>query len=84
MNWLASLGAWQVGAEWQHSSARPDASSTQTLAAYNVFALSAAYAISKEWKLQVRGDNLTNQNDTGAYGYNPLGRRVFASINYQQ
>ncbi|HEY5993452.1 MAG TPA: TonB-dependent receptor [Gallionellaceae bacterium] len=78
------LGAWQVGAEWLHSSARHDASSTRTLAAYNVFALSAAYAISKEWKLQVRGDNLTNQNDTSAYGYNPLGRRVFANINYQQ
>ncbi len=78
------LGAWQVGAEWLHSGARKDASNTRTLAPYNTFNLSAGYSFNKELKLMVRADNLSNQNDSGAYGYNPLGRTIFASINYQQ
>lgn len=77
------LGAWQAGGEWQYSGSRPDASNTRTLAAYNVFNLSAGYAISKATKFALRADNLTNQNDSNAYGYNPLGRRLFVGINYQ-
>lgn len=77
------LGAWQVGGEWQYSGIRPDGSNTQTLAAYNVFNLTAGYAISKETKLTLRADNLTKQNDSNAYGYTPLGRRLFVGINYQ-
>lgn len=78
------LGAWQVGGEWLYSGTRPDANNTKVLSAYNVFNLTAGYAISKETKLSLRADNLTNQNDSNAYGYNPLGRRVFVGINYQQ
>ncbi len=86
------LGSWQLGAEWQHSGERRDnytdpvtfVSSTKTLNAYNVFNLTAGYAFNKAWRLQVRADNITKQNDTSAYGYNPLGRVLFASINYQQ
>lgn len=77
------LGAWQVGGEWQYSGTRPDGSNTHTLSAYNVFNLTAGYAISKETKLTLRADNLTNQNDSNAYGYTPLGRRLFVGINYQ-
>jgi vitamin B12 transporter len=77
------LGAWQVGGEWLHSGTRPDASNTQILAAYNVFNLTAGYAISKDTRLSLRADNLTKQNDSNAYGYNPLGRRLFVGINYQ-
>lgn len=77
------LGQWQVGGEWQYSGTRPDGSNTQTLSSYNVFNLTAGYAISKETKLTLRADNLGNQNDSNAYGYNPLGRRLFAGINYQ-
>jgi len=77
------LGTWQVGGEWLYSGSRPDASNTRTLAAYNVFNLTAGYAISKDTRLSLRADNLTNQNDSNAYGYNPLGRRLFVSVNYQ-
>lgn len=86
------LGSWRLGAEWQHSGSRQDnftdpvtfVTSTKTLGAYNVFNLTAGYAFNKEWRLQVRADNITNRNDTSAYGYSPLGRVLFASINYQQ
>lgn len=85
------LGAWQVGGEWLYSDARQDSftdpltftTSTQTLAAYNVFNLTAAYAINRDMRLSLRADNLTDQNDSSAYGYNPLGRRLFVGIHYQ-
>lgn len=85
-------GAWQLGGEWLHSGEREDdftdpntfVTSRQMLAAYNVLNLTAAYAINKELKLAMRADNLTDQNDATAYGYNPLGRTLFVGLNYQQ
>jgi outer membrane cobalamin receptor len=73
-----------VGGEWLYSGTRQDANNTQTMAAYNVFNLTAGYTISKKMKLSLRADNLTNQNDSNAYGYNPLGRRLFVGLSYQQ
>jgi vitamin B12 transporter len=86
------LGAWQVGGEWLYSSSRVDHYTDpatflvipETLASYNVFNLTAGYAISKQTKLSFRADNITNQNDSNVYGYNPLGRRLFVSLSYQQ
>lgn len=77
------LGAWQVGGEWLYSGKRPDQSNTQTLSAYNVFNATAGYAFTKLTRLSLRLDNITNQNDSNAYGYNPLGRRWFVGISYQ-
>ncbi|MDE2310171.1 MAG: TonB-dependent receptor [Betaproteobacteria bacterium] len=86
------LGAWQVGGEWLYSSTREDnftdpntfITTRKTLASYNVFNLTAGYAISKVARLSLRADNLTNQNDSSAYGYNPLGRTLFVGLSYQQ
>jgi outer membrane cobalamin receptor len=47
-----------------------------------VFNLTAAYTVNAKLKLLARVDNLTNQNDSSIYGYNPLGRRMFASVHY--
>jgi vitamin B12 transporter len=77
------LAGWQLGGEWQYSGMRPDSSNTKVLAAYNVFNLTAGYPISKNLRWSLRVDNLTNQNDSNAYGYNPLGRRLYVGINYQ-
>lgn len=76
------FGSLRLGAEWQYSDSRPDG--TKTLEAYHVFNLTAAYALSKQIKLSLRADNLTDQNDSNVYGYNPLGRTFFASMSYQQ
>lgn len=78
------LGALQIGGEWLYSDTRPDSSGTRTLAAYHVFNLTAAYSLSKQMKLSMRADNITDQNDSNAYGYNPLGRTFFANLSYQQ
>lgn len=76
------LDALQLGVEWLYSDARMD--STHVLEAYSVLNVSAVYALTKELKLSLRADNLTNQNDSNAYGYNPLGRTFFVSMSYQQ
>jgi len=76
------IGDFQFGGEWLYSDTRPD--SGKTLDAYHVFNLTAAYALSKQWKASLRADNLTDQNDSNAYGYNPLGRTFFANLSYQQ
>lgn len=75
------VGAWQLGGEWLNSGERTDG--THTLAAYDVFNLTASYAINNELKLALRADNLTDQNDTTVYSYNPLGRLLYAGLNYQ-
>jgi len=85
------MGSWQVGGEWLYSSSRQDnftdpttfITTPETLASYNVFNLTASYAFNWKWKLLMSADNLTNQNDSNIYGYNPLGRRLFVSVNYQ-
>lgn len=80
--------AWQVGGEWQYSESRPDTNLATgkpvTLPRYNVINLTANYAINNNLKLTLRADNLTNENDATAYGYNPLGRTMFVGLNYQQ
>lgn len=86
------MGDWQVGGEWLYSSSRQDSftdptsfvTTPETLAGYNVLNLTAGYAFSKKLKLLARADNITNQNDSNIYGYNPLGHRLFASVHYQQ
>lgn len=82
------FSGWQVGGEWQHSGSRPDANMSTgmpvTLPGYNVINLTAGYAINKNLKLSLRADNLTDQNNATAYGYNPLGRTLFAGLSYQQ
>lgn len=78
------LGALQVGGEWQYSDGRVDTDGVHTMPAYSVLNFSAAYALSKELKLAVRADNVTNQDDSNAYGYNPLGRVFYVSLSYQQ
>ncbi|MGV8934548.1 MAG: TonB-dependent receptor domain-containing protein [Gallionellaceae bacterium] len=76
------LGALLLGAEWLYSDSRTD--NGKTLADYHVFNVTAAYALNKGLKLALRADNLTDQNDSNAYGYNPLGRTLFVSMSYQQ
>jgi vitamin B12 transporter len=79
---MHKIGDLQFGAEWLYSYTRTD--SGKTLPEYHVFNLTAAYTLSKQWKASFRADNLTDQNDSNAYGYNPLGRTFFANLSYQQ
>lgn len=85
-------GDWSLAADWRHSNSRQDrytdpvsfVTSVKTLDSYNVFDLAADYRLAQDWKLRLSARNLTNQNDSAIYGYNPLGRVFFASIDYRQ
>lgn len=76
------FGAMQIRAEWLYSDERPDANNM--LGAYHVFNLGMGYLLNKETRLSIRAENLTDQNDSNVYGYNPLGRTIFASLSFQQ
>ncbi len=82
MSLSQKIGAWQLGGQWLNSGERTD--SGQILASYDVFNLTAAYALNKETKLALRAENITNQNDSTVYGFNPLGRTLYVNMSYQQ
>ncbi len=76
------IGKMLMGGEWQHSDERLD--NSHTLASYDVFNLTASYVLNKETTLAVRAENITDQNNSPAYSYNPLGPTLYASLSYQQ
>lgn len=76
------IGKLLMGGEWQNSAERLD--NSHTLAGYDVFNLTASYALSRETTLAVRAENITDQNNSPVYSYNPLGRTLYASLSYQQ
>jgi vitamin B12 transporter len=82
------LGSWKVGGEWQYSGTREDqdinTGARTTLTSYSLANLTASYDISKKLRLSLRADNLFNKDYMLAYGYNTLGRTLFAGLNYQQ
>lgn len=82
------FGAWQAGAEWQHSGARADVDintfARTTLASYDVVGLTAGYALDKQLQLSLRVDNLFNRDYMLAHGYNTAGRTLFAGVSYRQ
>jgi len=82
------LGAFKIGGEWQHSSARTDIDintySRISMAAYEVVNLTANYELSKGMDLTARVDNLFNKGYMLAHGYSTLGRSLFVGLNYRQ
>lgn len=84
---------WRLSAEVIASSARyNDPANQQRLAGYSLTNLTADYAISKEWKLQARLNNLFNKDYALAYDGDPAAdgfiyrtpkSNLFVSIRYQ-
>jgi vitamin B12 transporter len=93
LNTSYTWGDWRFGAEAIASSARyNDAANTQRLAGYSIFNLTTDYAISKEWQLKARLNNLFDKDYALAYDgdpradglvYNTPGSNLFVSIRYQ-
>lgn len=93
LNTSYTLGEWRFGAEAIASSARyNDAANTQRLAGYSIFNLTTDYAISKEWQLKARLNNVFDKDYALAYDGDPAaggfvyatpGSNLFVSIRYQ-
>ncbi|MFA6014163.1 MAG: TonB-dependent receptor [Gallionellaceae bacterium] len=81
------MGAWKLGGEWQHNGTREDYDintfTRTTLPAYNLVNASLNYTWDKHINVNLRAENLLNQDYMLAHGYNTLGRSVFIGVSYQ-
>lgn len=76
-------GRYRLGADWLATSKRKDSPfSTVYNAGYGLLNLTALTRLSKEWTLQGRVENLTDQPYTLADGYNTAGRSLYVELRY--
>jgi vitamin B12 transporter len=71
-------GSW-LGIEWYHSGDRLDFGDI-TLESYDLLNLRGGWALTSAWRLEVRGDNLTDEDYEPAYGFNAAGRAWYLSL----
>jgi vitamin B12 transporter len=71
-------GSW-VGLEWFYSGKRTDFGGI-TLGSYHLLNLRAGWAVTDAWRLELRGENLADENYEPAYGFNSAGRSWFLSL----
>ena len=71
-------GSW-VGAEWFYSSERKDFGGV-SLDSYQLINLRAGWAVTSSWRLEVRGENLTDEAYEPAFGFSAMGRAWFLSV----
>jgi vitamin B12 transporter len=73
-----SNGSW-IGMEWFYSGSRPDFGGI-TLTSYSLVNLRAGWVFSPAWQLELRSDNLANQQYEPAFGFNAPGRAWYISL----
>ena len=79
-----ALGRWRLGASLLAASDRFDnATNTQPLGGYATADLHANYAVSKDWSVEGRVNNLADKAYQTAYGYNQAGRNAYITLRYQ-
>jgi vitamin B12 transporter len=75
--------AWKFGAELVAASARyDDAANTRRMGGYALVNLTASYALSKQWSLTLRADNVLDKHYELAAGYNTAGASIFGGVRY--
>jgi vitamin B12 transporter len=80
---LAPWDAWQFGAELVAASARyDDVANTRRMGGYALVNLTANYALSKQWSLTLRADNILDKHYELAAGYNMAGASIFGGVRY--
>ena len=68
-----------TGLEWFYSGDRQDFGGI-TLESYNLLNLRAGWSFSPWWRLELRGDNLLDEDYEPAYGFNSAGRSWYVSL----
>ena len=77
------LSAWALGLDAQFSGARPDVYPVSTmLAGYTLWNAHATTALSPQWQLLLRLDNLTNKNYQLIESYATAGRTVYVGLKW--
>ncbi|MEO6319406.1 MAG: TonB-dependent receptor [Polaromonas sp.] len=79
-----AAGAWIYGGSiLRVGGSFDDAANLKPLGAYTTADVFADYAISKDWKLQAKLNNLTDRQYETVLGFNQPGRGVFVTLRYQ-
>lgn len=79
-----TAGGWTYGGAILHVGSRfDDAANLNRLDGYTTADVYADYALSKNWKVQAKLNNLTNRQYETILGYNQPGRGVFVTLRYQ-
>jgi len=67
---------------YKYQGTRFDAHSKSSLSAYNTVDISASYQLSQEWKLQVKANNIFDENYETAPSYVTPGAEYFLQVSY--
>lgn len=67
---------------YKYQGTRFDAYSNSSLSAYNTIDISASYQLSDEWRLQLKANNILDENYETAPGYVTPGAEYFLQVNY--
>ncbi|MGH6626515.1 MAG: TonB-dependent receptor domain-containing protein [Burkholderiaceae bacterium] len=79
-----AVGAWKLGASLLAVSDRFDnTTNTTRLGGFATTDLYADYAVSKDWSVQARLNNLADKQYETAKGFNQPGRAVYVTLRYQ-
>ena len=79
-----TVGVWAVGGSvLRAGNSFDDAANTRELAGRTTADLYVDYAVSNEWKLQTKLNNVTNKQYETIYGYNQPGRAVYVTLSYR-
>lgn len=78
-----SAGAWTWGMEWSGAGNRyEDELNTDRLAGYGLFNAYAHYQLARDWRLEMRANNILDKDYQLARGYNTDGANVFVGVRW--
>lgn len=79
-----TAATWKLGGQLISAGSRFDnTTNTVELGGYTTLDLNAEYAVSKDWAVQGKINNLTNRDYQTIMGYNQPGRGAFITLRYQ-
>ena len=77
------LGAWTLGASLQDVGPRfDDAANAVTVAGYTTVDVRARWALAREWRLDLKVNNVADVRYETVFGYNQPGREVILTLRY--
>ncbi|MDM0013092.1 TonB-dependent receptor [Variovorax sp. J22P168] len=79
-----TTGPWKFGGSALNVGSRyDDSANTRTLDSYTTVDLYVDYRFAKDWSVQARVTNLTDESYETAYGYNQQGRAGYLTLRWQ-
>ena len=83
LDFSRTIQMYDFGAKIYASGSRPDGATNNTLRGYSLWTLYASKKLDSEWTARVKLENALDRQYQLAYGFNTLGRGIFATLQYQ-